>query len=71
MNRYEITLYETVKRTLIYEVLARGEKEAKRKAKRLYKYEGPDEEWITGYSISEDAIALVVEQNVVEEPEDE
>lgn len=71
MNRYEITLYETVKKTLIYEVLARGEKEAKRKAKRLYKYEEPDECWITGYSISEDAIALVVEQNVVEEPEDE
>jgi hypothetical protein len=71
MNLYEITLYETVKRTLIYEVKARGEKEAKRMAKRLYKYEGPDEEWVTGYSISEDAIALLTENNVPEGDENE
>jgi hypothetical protein len=71
MNLYEITLYETVQRTLIYEIKARGEKEAKRKAKRLYKYEGPDEEWVTGYSISEDAIALLTEQNIPEDEEDE
>jgi hypothetical protein len=70
MNLYEITLYETVKRTLIYEVKARGEKEAKRKAKRLYKYEDADEQWITGYSISEDAGALVLANDVpVEEDE--
>lgn len=71
MNRYEITLYETLKKTLIYEVKARGEKEAKRKAKRLYKYESPDEQWCTGYSISEDAIALLTENNVSEDEEDE
>ena len=71
MNRYEITLYETLKKTLIYEVKARGEKEAKRKAKRLYKYESPDEQWCTGYSISEDAIALLTENNVLEDEEDE
>lgn len=71
MNRYEVTLYETVKRTLVYEIKARGEKEAKRMAKRLYKYEGPDEEWTTGYSISEDAAVLLTENNVPEEEEDE
>jgi hypothetical protein len=70
MNLYEITLYETVKRTLIYEVKARGEKEAKRKAKRLYKYEKEDEVWVTGYSISEDAGALILANDVsVEEDE--
>jgi hypothetical protein len=70
MNLYEITLYETVKRTLIYEVKARGEKEAKRKAKRLYKYEDEDAMWVTGYSISEDAGALILANDVpVEEDE--
>ena len=71
MNKYEVTLYETIQRTLVYEIKARGEKEAKRTAKRLYKYEGPDEEWTTGYSISEDAIALLTENNVAEDKEDE
>ena len=71
MNRYEITLFETVHRTLIYEVKARGEKEAKRKAKRMYKYDDPDEEWTTGYSISEDAIALLTEKDVPVEEDDE
>ena len=71
MNLYEVTLYETVKKTLIYEVKARGEKEAKRIAKRLYKYEDPDEQWPTGYSISEDAISLLIENNVPEDDEDE
>ena len=71
MNRYEITLYETIQRTLIYEVNARGEKEAKRKAKRLYKYESPDEQWTTGYCISEDSIALLVEKDITVEEEDE
>lgn len=71
MNRYEVTLYETMQKTLIYEVKARGEKEAKRIAKRLYKYESPDEEWCTGYSISEDAVALLTENNVTEDDEDE
>ena len=70
MNRYEVTLYETIQRTLVYEIKARGEKEAKRKVKRLYKFEGPDEEWTTGYSISEDAIALLTENNVSEDEED-
>ena len=69
MNLYEITLYETIKRTLIYEVKARGEKEAKRKAKRLYKYEDADEKWVTGYSINEDAGALMLENNVPVEDE--
>ena len=69
MNLYEVTLYETIKKTLIYEVKARGEKEAKRIAKRLYKYEGADEEWVTGYNISEDANALVLENNVPVEDE--
>jgi hypothetical protein len=69
MNLYEITLYETIKKTLIYEVKARGEKEAKRKAKRLYKYESADEAWVTGYSISEDAGALILENNVSVEDE--
>jgi hypothetical protein len=71
MNRYEITLYETIQKTLIYEVNARGEKEAKRIAKRLYKYEEPDEQWVTGYCISEDAIALLVEKDITVEPDDE
>jgi hypothetical protein len=69
MNLYEITLYETIKKTLIYEVKARGEKEAKRKAKRLYKYESPDEAWITGYNISEDAGSLILENDVPAEDE--
>lgn len=71
MNKYEVTLYETVKRTLVYEIKARGEKEAIRKAKRLYKFEGADEEWITGYNISEEASALLTENNVPEEDDDE
>lgn len=71
MNRYEVTLYETIKKTLIYEVEARGEKEAKRVAKRLYKYEGPDEEWTTGYNINEECIALLVEKDIPMEKEDE
>jgi hypothetical protein len=71
MNLYEVTLYETLTKTLIYEVKARGEKEAKRKAKRLYKYESPDEQWCTGYSISEDAGALILENDVPEDEEDE
>lgn len=71
MNLYEVTLYETIKRTLIYEVKARGEKEAKRKAKKLYKYEEPDEKWPTAYGISEDALALLLENNVPEDDENE
>ena len=71
MNRYEVTLYETIKKTLVYEIKARGEKEAKSKAKRLYKYEDPDEEWFTAYSILEDAIVLLTENNVSEDEEDE
>jgi hypothetical protein len=69
MNLYEVTLYETIKKTLVYEVKARGEKEAKRMAKRLYKYEDADEEWVTGYSISEDAAVLLTENNVPVEDE--
>jgi hypothetical protein len=71
MNLYEVTLYETIKKTLIYEVKARGEKEAKRKAKRLYKYEDPNEEWFTTYSILDDALVLLTENNVPEDEEDE
>lgn len=70
MNLYEVTLYETIKKTLVYEVKARGEKEAKRIAKKLYKYEGADEEWITGCSIVEDAGVLLVENNVSVEEEE-
>lgn len=69
MNLYEVTLYETVKRTLVYEVKARGEKEAKRKAKKLYKYDDPDESWVTGYGIGEDASVFVLENNVPEDDE--
>ena len=64
MNLYEVTLYETIKKTLVYEVKARGEKEAKRIAKRLYKYEGADEEWFTSYEISEDANAFLLQNDV-------
>lgn len=70
MNRYEVTLYETIKKTLVYEIKARGEKEAIRKAKRLYKFEGPDEQWCTGYNISEDAAVLLTENNVTEEDDE-
>ena len=64
MNLYEVTLYETIKKTLIYEIKARGEKEAKRRAKKLYKYEREDEGWITGYNISEEAGVLLLENDV-------
>lgn len=70
MNRYEVTLYETIKKTLVYEVKARGEKEAIRTAKRLYEYEGADEEWCTGYDISEDAAVLLTENNVTEDDDE-
>ena len=71
MNLYEVTLFETIQKTLVYEIKARGEKEAKIKAKRLYKYAGPDEQWTTSYLISEDAIVLLTENNVSMEDDDE
>ena len=71
MNRYEITLFETVKKTLIYEVIARGEKEAMRKAKRRYKFESADEEWTTSYSIDDSAKSLLIENNVKVGDDDE
>jgi hypothetical protein len=71
MNRYEITLFETVKKTLIYEVIARGEKEAMRKAKRQYKFENADEEWTTGYFIDDSAKAMLIENNVQVSDDDE
>lgn len=63
MNKYEVHLYETVSKTLMYEVEARGEKEAVRKALKDYKLEGPDDEWITGWNVQGNKVFLVEGSN--------
>ena len=51
MKNYEIHLYEVEYKTLMFEIEARGEKEAIRKALKAYKIEGPDDSWITGWKV--------------------
>ena len=47
MKKYEVLLYETQLNTLLYEVEARGEKEAIRVALREHMMEEPKEKWKT------------------------
>jgi len=59
MKKYEVLLYETQFHTLLYEVEARGEKEARRIALREHMIEDPKEKWITGYKIDGEKVYLV------------
>lgn len=59
MKKYEVHLYERVYKTLMYEVEARGEKEAVRKAMKEYNVDGPDDEWINGSEIEGSKIFLM------------
>ena len=60
MNKYEVLLYETQLNTLLYEVEARGEKEAIRIALREHMIEDPKEEWVTGRKIEGEKVYLIV-----------
>jgi hypothetical protein len=59
MKKYEVLLYEVQFNTLLYEVEARGEKEARRKALKEYRVDGPDDKWITGAKIENEKVYLV------------
>jgi hypothetical protein len=61
MKKYEVLLYEVQFNTLLYEVEARGEKEARRKALKEYRVDGPDDSWITGAKIESEKVYLVEE----------
>jgi hypothetical protein len=60
MNKYEVILYETQLNTLLYEVEARGEKEAIRIALREHMIEDPKEAWVTGRKIEGEKVYLIV-----------
>ena len=60
MKKYEVILYETQLNTLLYEVEARGEKEAIRIALREHMTEDPKEEWVTSRKIEGEKVYLVV-----------
>ena len=61
MKKYEVLLYETQLNTLLYEVEARGEKEAIRTALREHMMEDPKEKWITGYKIDGEKVYLIAD----------
>ena len=63
MKKYEVLLYETQLNTLLYEVEARGEKEAIRIALREHMFEDPKEQWVTGCKIDGQKVYLVVDDN--------
>ena len=63
MKKYEVLLYETQLNTLLYEVEARGEKEAIRIALREHMMEDPKEQWVTGCKIDGQKVYLVVDDN--------
>ena len=60
MKKYEVILYETQLNTLLYEVEARGEKEAIRIALREHMTEDPKEEWVTSRKIEGEKVYLIV-----------
>jgi hypothetical protein len=60
MNKYEVLLYETQLNTLLYEVEARGEKEAIRIALREHMIEDPKEEWVTSRKTEGEKVYLIV-----------
>ena len=60
MNKYEVLFYETQLNTLLYEVEARGEKEAIRIALREHMFEDPKEQWVTGRKIDGEKVYLIV-----------
>jgi hypothetical protein len=60
MKKYEVLLYETQFNTLLYEVEARGEKEAIRIALREHMIEDPKEEWVTSRKIEGEKVYLTV-----------
>ena len=59
MKKYEVLIYEVLYRTNLYEIEARGEKEARRKGLREHKFEDPAEIWITGWKIEGEKVILV------------
>jgi hypothetical protein len=63
MKKYEVLLYEVQFNTLLYEVEARGEKEARRKALKEYKVDFPKDSWTTGAKIEGDKVYLVEGDN--------
>jgi hypothetical protein len=60
MKKYEVLFYETQLNTLLYEVEARGEKEAIRVALREHMIEDPKEAWVTGRKIEGEKVYLIV-----------
>ena len=60
MNKYEVLFYETQLNTLLYEVEARGEKEAIRIALREHRFEDPKEKWVTDRKIDGEKVYLIV-----------
>jgi hypothetical protein len=63
MKKYEVLLKEIQYHTVLYTVEARGEKEARRKALREYKYETPEDKWITGWKLADGEQVLLVEND--------
>jgi hypothetical protein len=63
MKKYEVLLREVQYHTVLYTVEARGEKEARRKALREYKYEDPEDKWITGWQLVDGEQVLLVEND--------
>ena len=63
MKKYEVLLREIQYNTVLYTVEARGEKEARRKALREYKYETPEDKWITGWKLTDGEQVLLVEND--------
>jgi hypothetical protein len=61
MNKYEVLFYETQLNTLLYEVEARSEKEARRIALREHRIEDPKELWVTDRKIDGDKVYLIVD----------
>ena len=61
MKKYEVLLKEVQYHTILYTIEARGEKEAKRKALRDYKYEDPEDKWITGWNLVDGEQVILVE----------
>ena len=62
VNKYEVIFYETQLNTLLYEVEARGEKEAIRVALREHMIEDPKETWVTGRKIEGEKVYLIVNE---------
>ena len=63
MKKYEVLLKEVQYHTVLYTVEARGEKEARRKALKEYKYETPEDKWITGWKLVDGEQVLLVEND--------